>query len=79
MARQRFKREGSSIREAILKELDVFAFHAWATRVPAELRTKFSFFQEWDKLIVAAKKEIVLVLASGHQPSCQYRLVLDMS
>jgi iron(III) transport system substrate-binding protein len=55
----------------------VFSFHAWATLAPAEAQKKIAFEQEWSKLIAAAKQEGTLAIASGGQPSRQYRPVLD--
>ena len=54
------------------------ALQALATGISVSAQTKIPFEQEWTKLIAAAQQEATLAIASGGQPSRQYRPVLDV-
>ena len=56
----------------------VVVLQAFATPISVSAQTKIAFDQEWTKLVVAAKQEGTLAIASGGQPSRQYRPVLDV-
>ena len=55
----------------------VIALETCATFASVSAQTKIAFEQEWNKLIAAAKQEGTLAIASGGQPSRQYRPVLE--
>jgi hypothetical protein len=56
----------------------VVALQGIATPISVSAQTKIAFEQEWNKLIAAAKQDGTLAIASGGQPSRQYRPVLDV-